>query len=165
MVTLVVEDGSIVSGANTYVTRAEAIAYAEARGVTLAASSATDTLIIKACDYLESKRNQFKGWIVENNQPLAWPRSDVVIEGWEWGLDEIPRQVINAQLALVLELNAGEDLYNPTQHQGPITQETVQGAVSVSYASATSSKVSKERASDALVRLLLRQSGLMVSRA
>lgn len=163
--TLTVETGAIVSGANSYVSRADAIAYAANRGVTLADSTATDAMLIKACDYLESFANRYKGVPVDRDQPLAWPRYDAVIEGFSWSSDEIPRQVINAQLAVLLEINAGDDPFNPTPTVGPVTEKTVSGAVTVRYASGTSSKVQKSRASDALINLLLDRSGLFAVRA
>ena len=162
---LIVENGTIVSNADSYVTRAEAIAFAANRGVTLADSTATDAMLIKAADYLESFAGRFKGSPVERDQPLAWPRYGAVIEGFTWSSDEIPRQVIAAQLAVLLEINAGDDPFNPTPTVGPITEETVSGAVTVRYASGTSSKVQKSRASDALVGLLLSRSGLFAVRA
>ena len=164
---IVVEDGSIVSGANSYVSRADAIAYAAARGVTLADSSATDVLLIKSASYLESFRDKFRGVLVTRDQPLAWPRYDAVIEGFGWTESEIPRQVINAQLAVVLELNAGEDPYNYSTQTGQVTEKTVSGAVTVRYAagSAGSVKVSKDRESQTLIALLLNRSGLFMVRA
>ena len=139
--TLTVETGAIVTGANSYVSRADAIAYASDRGVALADSTATDAILIKAASYLESYRNKFKGELVSRDQPLAWPRYDAVIEGFSWATDEIPRQVVNAQLAVLLEINAGDDPFNPTPVVGPVTEKTVSGAVTVRYASGTSSKV------------------------
>ena len=163
--TLTVETGAIVTGANSYVSRADAIAYASDRGVALADSAATDAILIKAASYLESYRSKFKGELVSRDQPLAWPRYSAVIEGFAWGHDEIPRQVINAQLAVLLEINAGDDPFNPTPVVGPVTEETVAGAVTVRYASGTSSKVKKTRASDAIIALMLPRSGLMAVRA
>jgi len=164
---LIVETGAIVTGANTYVSRADAIAYAAARGVTLADTTATDVMIIKAADYLESFRARYRGILVERDQPLAWPRYDAVIEGYSWASDEIPRQVINAQLATLIELNAGDDPFNPTPLQGPVTQKSVSGAVSVSYAAGPSGsvKVNKNRESQAIINLLLARSGLFAVRA
>jgi len=163
--TLTVETGAIVTGANSYVSRADAIAYAANRGVTLADTTATDAMLIKATDYLETYADRFKGILVDREQPLSWPRYDAVIEGFSWESDEIPRQVVNAQLAVLLEINAGDDPFNPTPVVGPVTEKTVSGAVTVRYASGTSSKVKKSRASDAIIALLLSRSGLMAVRA
>lgn len=163
--TIVVEDGTVVAGANSYITRASAIAYAAARGVTLANTDATDAQIVQAFDYLESMRSQFKGELVEYDQPAAWPRAGATIEGYDWSSDEIPRQVIAAQCALVVEINAGEDPFNPTAVVGPVIEKTVPGAVTVKYASATSSKVSKASSARTIINLLLKRSGLLAVRA
>lgn len=164
---LIVETGSIVTGADSYVSRADAITYAANRGVTFLDTVATDEILRKAAGFLESFSDKFKGLRITRDQPLSWPRSGAVIEGWSWDNDEIPRQVINAQLAVALEIFADEDPYNPSPVAGQITQETVSGAVSVSYAagSSGSQKVSKTRASMVLINLLTRRSGLVAVRA
>lgn len=164
---LIVEDGTIVTGADSYVSRADAITYAANRGVTLANTDATDIIIRKACDYVESFAARFKGTQVERDQPLSWPREGANIEGWDWGGDEIPRQVIAAQLAVIIEVNAGVDPYNPTPVAGQVTEKTVHGAVTVKYAagSAGSQKVSKGRESMTLINLLLNRNGLTAVRA
>lgn len=164
---LIVETGAIVTGADSYVSRADAITYAANRGVTLADTTATDMTLRKACDYLQSFADLFKGERVTRDQPLCWPRNGAVIEGWQWDGDEIPRQVINAQLAVAFEINDGDDPFNPTPVSGQVTEETVSGAVTVKYAggSAGAQKVSKTRESMAQINLLLRRSGLVAVRA
>lgn len=162
---IVVEDGSVVTGANSYVSRADVIAYAAARGVTLADTTVTDGYLLKAADYLESLAEQLKGERYSRDQPMCWPRSGVSIEGYDWDDDEIPRQLISAQCALTVEISQGIDPFNPEAVKGPITQESVVGAVSVTYASATSSKVRKDTNSRALVALLLKRNGFNVVRA
>ena len=163
---LIVENGSIVAGANSYVSLADARAYATARGAALPADDAAAEVIVhKAMDYLESFDGRFKGDRVERDQPLSWPRTGVEIEGWYWQHTEIPRQVINAQLALVLEINAGEDPRNPPAAALPVVRKRVEGAVEVEYANPVApSKVLKTAASTAQINLLLKQSGLSLVR-
>lgn len=165
---LIVETGSIVPGANTYVSLADARVYAAARGVSLPESDAEAEIVVyKAMDYLESFDGRFKGLRVERDQPLSWPRTDVEIEGWYWKYTEIPRQVINAQLSLVLEVNAGDDPRNPPANADlPVVRKRVEGAVEVEYANPGNiSKVSKTAASTTQINLLLKQSGLSLVRA
>lgn len=165
--TITVETGAIVAGANSYVSLADARAYALARGTALPVSDAdAETVLIKAMDYLESFDGRFKGNRVDRDQPLSWPRTGVEIEGWAWSSDEIPRQVINAQLALVIEVNAGEDPLNPSANENlPVTRKRVEGAVEVEYANpGNAMKVSKTAASTTLINLLLRHSGLSLIR-
>lgn len=110
---LIVEDGSIVAGANTYVSRDAAISYASLRGVTLPNSEETDVQIIKAMDYLAVFDAKWKGSQVEPGvQELAWPRKDVFLPAAWVALpsDAIPRQIVTSQFELVLQLNAGVNL-------------------------------------------------------
>jgi hypothetical protein len=163
---LTIEDGSLVSGANSYVTLADARAYAEDRGAVLPIDDDdAEVVILKAMDYLESFSDRFKGWRVERDQALSWPRSGIVIEDWAWNSDEIPRQVISAQLALVLEINAGEDPFNPSPSASlPQTRKKV-GPIEVEYAAPRPpSKVSKASPSQTIINLLLANSGLSLVR-
>ena len=157
---LIVETGAIVAGADTYVSRADAITYAANRGVTLANTDATDATIRKACDWMQSYAAQFKGEQVERDQSLAWPRDDVTIEGFDWDADEIPRQVISCQLAAIIEINAGNDPFNPPSAL-PVVSEKVAGAVEVAYANpGAQAKITKDRDYMALLRLLLKNNGM-----
>ncbi len=158
---ITVETGAIVTGANSYVSLTEARAYATARGMALPADDAEcEAVLLKAMDYLESFDARFKGVRVQRDQPLSWPRSGAEIEGWDWASTEIPRQVINAQLALIIEVNAGEDPLNPPAATLPTVRKKV-GPLEVEYANPGSSmKVSKTAASTTLINLLLKNSGL-----
>lgn len=163
---IVIETGEIVPGANSWVTRADFIAYAAARGVTVADTEATDAVLIKACDYINGLEPRLKGAMVDRDQPTAFPRSDLEIENWYWKSTEIPRQVLNAQLSLALEINAGEDPYNPSPAALPVTSKRVEGAVHVQYANpGTALKVNKTQGSSVHIRLLLKNSGMFAVRA
>lgn len=162
---LIVEDGTIVAGANTYVTESELDAYATARGIDLIYDE--EVLLLKAMDFFESYSNRFKGQRVERDQPLCFPRAGLEVEGWTWSSGEIPRQVINAVLSLCLEINAGEDPFNPSPAERPITRERIEGAIDVQYASSYDQplKVSKTQPSRTHINLLLNNSGLFAIRA
>ena len=88
----------------TYATEAELIAYAAARGVTIAALE-SPILLTKAGDWLQV-------------QPITVP-------------DPVPDQIKQAQMVCAMIYHAGGD---PLAAITPrVTQETVFGAVSVSY--------------------------------
>ena len=98
--------------------------------------------------------------LVERDQPTAYPRKNLELEGWNWSSDEIPRQVISAQLALCLEINAGADPYNPPDAL-PVVRKRVEGAVEVEYANPSKvSKVSKYQPSQTIINVLLKNNGL-----
>jgi hypothetical protein len=110
---LIVEDGTIVADANTFINREAAIAYAAERGITLANDETTDAKIIKAMDYLALYDQAWKGEQVEYGvQTLAWPRKYVYIGNSTtvFPSDQIPGQLVRAQAELVLQVNAGVNL-------------------------------------------------------
>lgn len=107
------ETGSGVAGADTYVTLAEARAYAAKRGLSFPASpdgdAAGEAALVNACDYLETL--DWRGTKTEGDGPLAWPRTDVVLDdGTEIAADEIPQKLKDAQCQLAVEAAAGTDL-------------------------------------------------------
>lgn len=115
---LVVEDGTGVPGANTYVSLADAIAYALARGVTLPADeTAASVLLIKSMDYIEAFRSRFQGSKTSGTQPLQWPRRCVEIDGADFPDDAIPAELIGAECQCVMEIFAGTDLQANTGGQ------------------------------------------------
>lgn len=102
---IIVENGSIVTGANSYVTEAELTAYATARGVTLI--DGTEQLLIQAMDSIESK--SFIGTKSTAGQPLQWPRDGVYIDGYYIEPTTIPTQLKNAQMATAIAIDEGND--------------------------------------------------------
>jgi hypothetical protein len=88
---LVVEDGTLVSGADSYVTLAEFKVWADKRGVTYGTDSAVTQQIYRAMDYIESLN--FIGEKSDENQALQWPRDQVVIDGYYIDSDEMPNEL------------------------------------------------------------------------
>lgn len=161
---MIVEDGSGVTNSDSYVTRAEYIAYADTQGVTITDSDASDVQLVKAQEYIAHHEANLKGYKVDRDQSISYPRYDLTIEGFSWDSDEIPRQVILCQLAFALDINSGEDLYNRSLNENTaITKEKIDGAVEVTYASPdiNNQKLSKSSKGDALLSSLLKNSGLM----
>lgn len=108
---LVIEDGSIVAGANSYITVAQLKAYASDRGVELPADdSALEPMIVQAGDYLNSYEPKFKGKRVDPTQSMAWPRNGAVIYGVEFVDNAIPAQLIAAQCQAAILVSQGVDL-------------------------------------------------------
>ena len=103
---LVIEDGTLVAGANSFVTRAEIIAYAAARGTTLTDDASTDVLAIQAMDYIWAQC--LKGDLVDDDQDAPFPRSGLVdgdtADDYEYS---IPKGIKQAQLQLALDAGNG----------------------------------------------------------
>ena len=148
---IIVEDGSNVTGANSYVTEAELTAYAVARGITLATN--TEQLLIKSMDYLESL--QFNGSKAEETQPLQWPRTGVYIDGYYVTESTIPDLLKNSLNAICLEIEAG---VNPLSTIDRETSSETVGPVSVTYKNGSSAS-SISRSITAQLRKLLSNSG------
>jgi hypothetical protein len=141
---LIVEDGSIVDGAESYVTVSEADTYLAARGVAAWAALSPEQKEINlrlATDYLQANYAQrWKGYLVDDLQPLDWPRQMVevanagVVVPIYYGLDEIPEDLKRAQILLGSYAMVG-DLLTPTLTRA-VVSETV-GDLSVTYDNAT----------------------------
>jgi hypothetical protein len=160
---LIVENGSIVENANSFVTRADYIAYALTFGVVVANTTATDVQLVQAGQYIASFEGRLKGSLVERDQPMPYPRKELTLEGFEYADNEIPRIVILAQMQLAIDLQAGIDIYNPPQSESvAVKREKVDGAVEVEYAVKESAKLSRRSTSTALVAALLEYSGLRI---
>ncbi len=161
---LTIEDGSVVSGADSYVSRADYIAYALSVGVVVADTDAADIELVKAAGFIGSYEPSLKGRLTDRAQPLSYPRYDLVLEGFSWGSDEIPRQVITCQMAFALDVNEGIDLYNPPVNENRATsKEKVDGAVEVEYfGSGANTKVNRTSSAQALLNTLLYRSGLSI---
>lgn len=109
---LVIENGSLVAGATSYVSVENARAFADARALTLPADDIkVEVALIVAMDYLESNyRALWQGQKVDKGQSLQWPRQDVSIDGADFPNNTIPKELIAAQILLAVESAAGVDL-------------------------------------------------------
>lgn len=95
---LIVENGSGVPNANSYVTVEEAREYAEARGYTVGDDDAVTVLAIKAMDYLALFTEKWKGVRVFAEPALPFPRMQTA-----YSIDAIPSNLKLAQMQLVVE--------------------------------------------------------------
>jgi hypothetical protein len=133
---LIIEDGTEVANANSYVTLAEARAYALARGTTLSATdSAVEILVIKSMDYLESLDAQFKGFRKTSTQALCWPRDGVYRSDIGTEYPAIPNELKNGLCQLVLDSNSFDISPNTLlTDKGQVIEQRVEGAIDVKYA-------------------------------
>lgn len=135
-ISIIVEDGSNVTNANSFVTLAEVRAYAEQRGATVPANDdALGAMVINACDYLEAQANRFQGDVSNEGQSLQWPRTGVYVGNSETELasNVIPKQLKSAQCATVLALNEGVDILPNYSASDFVVREKV-GPIETEYA-------------------------------
>lgn len=96
---LIVEDGTGIANANTYVTDAEYVAYAASRGLTIGADeTARERELISATDFLEKFRAQYQGVKTVQTNPLQWPRRGAAIDCFAIANNVIPEELKRAQM-------------------------------------------------------------------
>lgn len=121
----VVEDGTIVAGATSYVTVAEADAYfADLNDPqdwsTLTAGVKQTRLMIGTKFVDDLYRGAWKGRVISKEQDLAWPRSGVVDEELNWITStEIPQRLKDATCEAAVLSIAGTALYPTVNPRGP----------------------------------------------
>lgn len=131
---IIVEDGTVVTGANSYISEAELTAYATARGVTL--SGDTEQLLIKAMDYIESL--DFIGLKYVISQPLQWPRWGVVIDGYYEQVEDIPQLLKDGLAEVAIAIDNGED---PLADIARVKTKVKVGPISTEYAPGQSTSI------------------------
>ena len=112
--TLIVEIGTNVTGAESYQTVAGADTYHANRGnATWAALTTTvkEQLLRKATEYMtQMYRNRWKGYRSYSDQSLDWPRQFVLVDdslySEEIAFNEMPAEIKNACAELALKANS-----------------------------------------------------------
>lgn len=110
---LVVEDGTGLPNATTWATRAELIAWAGARGITIPDDDKSDVNLVKAMDWLSTQ--SYVGALIAADQGTPFPRlayvgeTDVLL----FPSDEVPAKMKRAQLMLATAASQGYELSTP----------------------------------------------------
>jgi hypothetical protein len=133
---LEVEDGTGKPNAVSYASRAEASDYHAKRNnpewLNLTCGQ-RNAALVNATAYMEAMYGyRWKGSKATEAQALSWPRSGVTVDGFEIAPDTLPKRIKDVCCELALKASRGE-LAQDIQPGGTVTQETVFGAVSVSY--------------------------------
>ena len=133
--TITVEDGSVVSGANSYGSVADCDTYHAALGNTTwtGTAAAKEQALLRAMAWIETQL--WKGNKTEYDNPLAWPRDNVSDEdGYTVPDDEVPARVVNClyEAALIELLSAGA-LRPALERGGMVTSFSLDGVFSESY--------------------------------
>ena len=153
---LVVEDGSVTPGADSYVSLADARALAASYGLDLPAdNTAAEAALRNGAVYVGLQEPFMCGRRVSASQSLAYPRQGVSLYGFTLASDVIPPQIVHAQVVAAVEYGVGTDVR--ASSDGRVTEtERVEGAVTVSYFNngATGATTTITAALDALRPLL-----------
>jgi hypothetical protein len=155
---LIVEDGTFVTNANSFVTDAEFKTYANIRNFDLPATQPDrEALLILAMDYLSGKELMMKGRRTEETQALMYPREDVYIYNAKLLKTVIPSQIKNAQMELAAQANESSLLKTGTVQN--LASFSVDGVYSESYHSGGSFEYVRTDRADVYLDPLLVNNG------
>lgn len=113
MTTLIIEDGSIVPNANSYVTVAEVQAVADNQGDTLPETDDdVAKLVLKGMAWFEIQETNFPGSRVSADQSLSFPRKGVSLFGFPVADDTIPQRVKDVVIQATIVANTIDLLPN-----------------------------------------------------
>jgi hypothetical protein len=157
-VALIIEDGSIVANANSFVTASEMFSYAALRGVAITADTTTqEQHIILAMDYLVSREQSMKGTRVSDLQELPYPRFNVRYNGYYITGSEIPKELKNAQIELAIQLGSTELLLS--EKTDNVQSISLDGVISKSFFSGGSYSTIRTDKADAYLDVLMNNNG------
>jgi hypothetical protein len=127
---IVVEDGSIVAGANSYITSAQYAAILDDFGL-FDSTGCAESNLKSAAQYLETFRTRYHGQKVSGDQRLQWPRRGVWIDGFYLLQTIIPEQLKIAQALMAYALSQGQSAFNNSAGKEIISQSV--DVISVTY--------------------------------
>ncbi len=132
---LIVEDGSNVPDADSYISAVDFRAWADSlgEGADLPATDPElEALLLNAMYPLEAEC--WLGSRTYSDQSLSFPRAGLTFDGIPIPSDSVPQQVIDAQSSLALTANT-QNLYTaiPAGSGGAVIEERVEGAVTIKY--------------------------------
>ena len=130
---LIVETGACEAGSNTFISLADAEAYASARGLWTSATTddAKTVALLRAADYLNTL--QWKGVAVTWDRTMAWPRENVPQPGGATDTygnpvllanNIVPKAIPQAQTELAALIVAGTNPLAPAERGGRVVSET-----------------------------------------
>lgn len=158
---LIIEDGSIVPGADSYISLDDARAMAANYGVVLPEDDTKAEVALRnGAIYIGLFEAQMCGSRVSASQSLAYPRSGTAINGFPVSNTTIPAQLKMAQIQAAATYGAGTSVRSNTDGRS-VQTERVEGAVTVTYFNngSNGSTTSITAADDALKQILCGGSG------
>lgn len=111
---LVIEDGTGVANATSFVTVDEYKAWLQARGYTVPADDAIEPLAIKAMDYLATREDELDGDRLFDTQSLPFPRTGAYLRNVLVEDGDIPAEVKTLQFAIMYAIQQGINFFPTT---------------------------------------------------
>jgi hypothetical protein len=131
-VALVVEDGTGLANAESYISVADASSRLANRGMTNWATltnTEMEQALRRATDYIEQAlRERWIGIRLHNHQALSWPRWNALVDGYPIDPNSVPADIANACADLAVKAAGGDlnvDLTRAVTREkvGPIETE------------------------------------------
>jgi len=130
---LIVEDGSVVAGADSWATLADARALAAKYGVTLPADDTEAEVALRnGGAYVNGYEPNMAGVRVSDVQTMCYPRAGVFKFGFQCAEDSIPAEIILAQVFAAAKIAEIGDAWGVDDGKGILSEE-VTGVVAVTY--------------------------------
>lgn len=131
---LVIEDGSVVANANSFVTDDEFKAYADATNYDVPCTQPDrEALLIKAYDHVScTYEARMQGYRISQEQTGFFPRSNVYAYNFYVDADSIPQDVKKAQMMAALSIGDGVDV-NAVKSDADLASFEVVGVYKESY--------------------------------
>lgn len=149
---LVIEDGTNVTGANSYASADDMYLYAAERNIPISNDPIVlEGLLMKAMDYIETFSGRFNGARSVAGQPLSFPRSVYSQYGYQTSI-LVPADIKKAQIVLAIAASTTDLL--PVVAAGAemdVTKKTV-GPITVEYEKTTHTVTPRVPLADALLR-------------
>lgn len=130
---LIVEDGSIVAGADSYISLADARTLAANWGIALPIDDTEAEIALrKGTAYIGLNEGQFSGSRVSNTQSLSWPRNDAYRYGVLLANDSIHPDIQLAQVQAAGVYGDGVEV-RPVSDGSVITSEEIASTIKLGY--------------------------------
>lgn len=140
---MIVETGSGLAGADSYVSEAEFDAYVEARGLTPTAGADVEAALVRASAWIDWRfAARFSGIRLKGRlQGLAWPRQyGVDRDGYAVAADAVPVEIKHATIEAALrEMAAPGSLAPDVTADSSLVKREKLGSIEVEYAVPTAS--------------------------
>ena len=142
---MIVEDGSSVPDADSYVELNDAIEYCAARGLAFSASPSElgEAALIRASTAIDARYgSSYPGYRkAGRDQGLMWPRAAAYdVDGWLIRDDEVPIEVIHSTIEAAVREFAVPNSMMPDLARGGAIQSIRAGSVGITYAATASAR-------------------------
>ncbi len=131
---LIIEDGSVVPNANSFVTVADARTRAAIYGLTLPVLDAdAESALITGAMWIKQQESQLQGARIDAAQTLSYPRTPVYLYTFLQASDFIPQELIDSQVIAAVEQGSiTGSILTPLVREN-IKKENLQGTGDIEY--------------------------------